>query len=349
MKQRTKLFGIYLPFFILITVGAIVLRTIATVNYFNYEYGYFTSSALPAIANALIASAFFFFLIYIISTRARVSLIPNFSSSANYIPSSAVSASLVFMIIHLMKVFINEDSSISKWLALVTLIFAALSIVYFALNTIFIRTVSIRRANFGLCAIVFFGLYLAYLYFDKSMPINAPVKIVDQIAYVFASVFFLYEIRLSLGREKWRSYMLFAFGTAVFSAYSAIPALITYFVNGEVISNSIYESILTLSVFLFAVFKLFLTDKLVECKQSPIVTQLKAAAERRIAELHPAPTHQHEEEIPESTEESEVPDEKQYSILDIVSEENADTEVKEEINEEETEKEEPVNEENISY
>ena len=64
MKQRSKLFGIYLPFFILITVGAIVLRTIATVNYFNYEYGYFTNKAVPAIANALIAAAFVFFNIY---------------------------------------------------------------------------------------------------------------------------------------------------------------------------------------------------------------------------------------------------------------------------------------------
>ena len=136
MKQRSKLFGIYLPFFILITVGAIVLRTIATVNYFNYEYGYFTNKAVPAIANALIAAAFVFFLIYIISTREKLSLIPNFSSPANYIPSAAVSAALVFMIIHLAKVFINEEALINKYLALATLIFAALSIVYFALNTI---------------------------------------------------------------------------------------------------------------------------------------------------------------------------------------------------------------------
>ena len=344
MKHRTKLFGIYLPFFILTTVGAIVLRTVAAVNYFNYEYGYFTNESLPAIANALIAASFFFFLIYIISTRAKVSLIPSFSSPANYIPSAAVSASLVFMIIHLAKVFINEEQSINKWLALVILIFAALSIIYFALNTIFIRTVSVRRANFGLCTIAFFGLYLAYLYFDKSLPINAPAKIVDQIAYVFAAVFFLYEIRLSLGREKWRSYMIFGFGAAIFSAYSSIPSLITYFVNGEVISNSIYESILTLSVFLFAIFKLFLTDKLVERKESPVVTELKAAAERRNAEIYPTPEPLPEEELSEEAEESEAPDENQYSILDIVNASSTDAETEEII----TEEEEPVNEENIS-
>ena len=326
MKNRTRLFGIYLPFFILLTLVAITLKTVATVGFFEYNYHFFTNKPLPIIANSLMAAAILFFIIYIIVACKEIKLIPSFSSPANYVPSAIISASLIFMIMHLLNEFFYEPKFsihgkivITTWLALILAIFAALSIAYFALNTIFIRTVSIRRANFGLCAIIFLGLYLAYLYFDTSAPINSQIKISDQLAYAFAAVFFLYEIRLSLGREKWKSYIIFGFIAAALSAYSSIPALITYFATKRVISNSIYESILTFSIFLFVVLKLALINRLIEKKEDAFVEKLKEAAKKRETELNPITT-ENEEPIPEE-EQIEEPDENQISILDTKTEE----------------------------
>ena len=314
MRNRQRLFGIYLPFFMLLLLGAITLRTIASIGFFNYRYHYFTNRTIPLIANILIISAMVFFIIYILCAHRRIKLIPSFSSPSNYIPSAAISASLIFIVIHFVKLFISSDISLIKWISLIISLFAVLSVVYFALNTIFIRTVSARRANFGLCVIIFLALYLAYLYFDPTAPINSPIKTVDQLTYAFAAVFFLYEIRLSLGREQWTSYIIFGFLAASLAAYSSIPALITYFAkNRTVISNSIYETILTFTIFLFIALKLLLTDKLTENSESPLITKLKAAAQKRAEELSPSVMPQ---ELP--TEEGEdMPDENQISILDI--------------------------------
>lgn len=317
MKNKTRLFGIYLPFFILILAAAITLRAIATTGYFNFRFAYFTNPVLPAIADVLIICAILFFIIYIIAAHRKTALIPSFSSPANYIPSAAVSASLIFMILHLIRVFIKSDSSITKWLSLIISVFAALSIIYFALNTIFIRHISARRANFGLFFIIFLSLYLAYLYFDDSTPINSPIKVTDQMAYLFSAVFFLYEIRLSLGREKWNLYIIFGFITAILTAYSSIPTLITYFITGKTISNSIYESVLTFSIFLYATLKLLLTDKLIDKEPSAFVCELSAAAKARELEMNPIAQEEDTAEMTESTEENEVPDENQISILEM--------------------------------
>ena len=331
MRNRKSLFGIYLPFFILLLLGAIALRTVSTMAFFNMRYHYFTNRPLPLIASVLLVSAILSFIIYIIATKKQISLIPSFSSPANYIPSAIVSAALVFMIANLMgklsnslpfPIGIKPDERLALMLVIFLLlalsVLAALSIVYFVLNTIFIRTVSARRATYGLFVILFLSLYMAYLYFDTAAPINSPIKTVDQMAYVFAAVFFLYEIRLSLGREQWKLYLIFGYIAAAICAYSSIPALITYFAkNKTVISNSIYESILTFTLFLFISLKLLLTDKLVENSEDPFIEKLKEMAQKRTDELTP---HVDEaEEVSEDTVE-EAPDENQISILDMQAE-----------------------------
>jgi len=198
MRNRTRLFGIYLPFFIILILTAITLRTIASIKYFNYTYHYFTSTSIPLIANAITTVTIVFFIIYIFSVCREIKLIPSFSSPANYIPSAAIATALVFMSIHFSHVSADsinhavnfEDPSQIKWLSLILALFALLSVMYFVMNTIFIRTVSIRRSNFGLCMILFLGLYIAYLYFDTTAPINSPIKTVDILTYAFTAVFF---------------------------------------------------------------------------------------------------------------------------------------------------------------
>lgn len=328
MKTRTRIFGIFFSVFLLLLAAAITLRTIAIANkeYFNYKYKYFTVNSLPLIANILITVTIIFFIIYIIGAVRELKLIPNFESPANYIPSAVVSAALFFMTIYLIKKCKNaSDLSISTLLPLLLIIFAILSIVYFAYNTLFIRTVSARRAGFGLCIVIFLSLYLTSLYFDTTTSINSPIKTVDQLTYAFSAVFFLYEVRLSMGREKWKTYIIFGFIAAALAAYSSIPAIITFFIKKEVISSSIYESLLTFSLLIFISSKLILTDKLIERKESPLIKKLREAAERREAEMHPAKNPELSEE---PTIAENLPDENQFSILDIAhdAEENSVTE-----------------------
>ncbi|MBR0449266.1 MAG: hypothetical protein IIX30_00435, partial [Clostridia bacterium] len=105
---------------------------------------------------------------------------------------------------------------------------------------------------------------------------NAPAKITDEMAYLFAAVFFLYETRISLGRGKWRAYVTFGLIAAQLAAYSSIPALIVYFAKGEMISNSIFESVLTFTLFLFITSRLGMVSTLTPDKPCDVAAAIDA-------------------------------------------------------------------------
>ena len=134
------------------------------------------------------------------------------------------------------------------------------------------------------------------------------------MAYLSATLFFLYETRLSLGREKWRPYIAFGFIASLLTAFSSIPALIIYFAEKRIISNSIYETLLTLALFIFISAKLLLTANLIEDKRSSIVEGIIHAAAVREQEINPKKEIV-EEPIAEET--REEPDENQISITEI--------------------------------
>jgi hypothetical protein len=113
------------------------------------------------------------------------------------------------------------------------------------------------------------------------MAINAPNKIVDQMAFIFASLFFLYEIRISLARECWHLYIAFGFIAATLGAYSSIPSIVMFFVKDTVISHSLEETLLTLCITLFIASRLVLACKLNPDRESEFVAAMRERADER--------------------------------------------------------------------
>ena len=77
----------------------------------------------------------------------------------------------------------------------ITSLLAALSIfsiAYYVANAFVIERTSTSRAAFGLANVATLALYASYLYFDTKLTLNSPNKIVDQVAFLFAALFFLY-------------------------------------------------------------------------------------------------------------------------------------------------------------
>ena len=317
MKNKARLFGLYLPVFIIILIAAVALRSVLILNF--YKEGYFTNKTIETVSNSMVIFGSVCFLTYIWTARKGIKLIPSFSSPANFVPSAAVGAALLALIIHFVplakQALESEKMPIyEKIFTVLVPIFAALSIVYFIFNTIYIRTVSVKRANLGIFLLIFLCLFMAYIYFDGTLAMNSPIKTADELAYLFAAVFFLYETRLSLGREKWKPYIAFGFIASLLSAYSSIPSLIAYIVEGETISTSIYESVLTFAIFLFITCKLLLTGELIEKVESPTVSGLKAYAEQRKNDIEARAAL----DVPdESASQAQETDENQISILDI--------------------------------
>ena len=141
---------------------------------------------------------------------------------------------------------------------------------------------------FGLATVILLAFYASYLYFDTTLPINSPNKIVDQMAYILSALFFLYEIRISLGRECWHIYMTLGFLSALFTSYSSIPSLLIYLTKGISPSNNIYETALTLALFIFVISRIILAATLKEDKESEIVAAMRVFATERDEEIKEA-------------------------------------------------------------
>ena len=300
MKNKTRLFGIYLPLFAIATIAAVIMRSIACLEHFNSFTNYFENKSLITAANIVIVCASIFLFTYVFIAPKDIKLIPSFTTPATFVPTGIVTVALAFMMMFMfnnaqnireaIKIANTLSSNYRDQISSLTMnmvicyaaaLFALLGALHFILAALLEKISSSARANFGLCSVAFFALYAIYLYFSTDLPINAPNKLLDQMVYLFAALFFLFETRLSIGREKWREYIAFGFISAMLAAYSSIPTLITYFTDGICVSNNIYESLLSFSIFVFITARILLTGELIEDKESPIVAALSAFAEKR--------------------------------------------------------------------
>ena len=286
-----------------------------------------------------------FFLTYIFTARRDMKLIPDFTSPATYVPTGIVTVALTFMItwltvraykikeaIDMLKEFAWEYSQARAELStqrlffiivIITALFAALSIVHFLLTALLEKNSSTKRASFGIFTVLFLSFYGLYIYFNTDLPINAPNKALDQMSYLLAAVFFLYETRLSLGREKWRSYIAFGFISSFVGIYASLPALIIYFSKGAIISISIYESALTLALSAFILSRILLTGELIEDKPSDTVRSLISFADAREDAINPAASSAEvidiSGEVLAETENTDTEDGNQITIEDVES------------------------------
>lgn len=297
MKRFSTKLGIYLPLILTATVLAVAFRTVATLSDFDFESGtagliYYKSGALIGIANWTAVAAIVLSLGFIFIARSfnpRVS----FDSPLTYVPSGAVATALIFISANMLYTAKEASGSLISREALafpniLLIILAVLGIaaaVNFSLNLFSEKVRSTARASFSILSALFLCGYAAFLYFDPSLPKNAPTRIVDEMTYLFAAVFFLYEARISLGRRLMRAYVSFGLCAMLLSAYSSIPTLIVYLSKGSMISHSLAECILTLSLFVYILLRLCMLLFSGEDKINPVTEAIKAIANERQSEI----------------------------------------------------------------
>ena len=296
MSKKYRL-GIYFPILILAIIAAVALRTEASISSYNFVYGYYYGSVTFNISVGLCvaASLFLFSSAFLKNKSKEPDLI--FGTPALYFPSAFICIGLIFTSINLISelksassimIYGNVFSVPSNLVALISALLALAAILYFVFACITVETFSSPRAVFGMIAALFFVSYASYLYFNTELAINAHSKSIDQLAYVFTAVFFLFETRISLKRQSWRFYVAFGYVAALICAYSSIPSIIVYFINGKALSDSIYESVMTFSAFLFILARLLQTAFLRnnECCQSALSAIAASQAKAKGTEEH---------------------------------------------------------------
>ena len=294
MKKNQRQIGLYYAVMLVLLVIGIALRCIACFTELNYKTGYFGNDVCITLANSLVISAAIICFSYIFVADKDFKLCASFDNALTYIPGGAVSAGLLFLSVKMISTVKNEHkilfskstfANYESALMLLVGLLAMAGIMNFLFNALSEKRADTTRAGFAIAMSIFLAIYGAYLYFSTELPLNAPNKLIDMLAYLFASIFFLYEARLSLGRDMWRPYIAFGLIGALLTGYSALPSLIIYFANGEVISNSVAENTLSLTLCIFITARLFLATKLDDGQTSDVALAVEKMVSCRMKEM----------------------------------------------------------------
>ena len=284
MNKNSRRLCVYFTLVSVLSALAVGFRSAACIIDLDFLYGYFNDKTL--INTASISSFIAIFIAFLFGASGqKFSLRPSFSSPATFIPTGIVGATLLFFATNLLaQVKALQQSNVRMIVSATTLLCglcALLSIAHFFLNAFITEAKTEIRSYFAIATVITFSSYAAYLYFIGGTSINSPNRLTDQMAYLFSALFFLYEARISLGREKWRGYCAFGLAAMVSTAYSSIPTLIVYFAKGELLSINIEETMLTLSLFIFIAARILLTIGLPDADKNRKIAAIESFADER--------------------------------------------------------------------
>ncbi|MBR2972253.1 MAG: hypothetical protein IKC61_04935 [Clostridia bacterium] len=299
MNTNSKRLGIYLAAVILLTSAATSLRTVACMTALNYGSGYFTDKTLINTANIIIALTVLGSFSYLF-VAPHINLRASFSTSATYVPAGVLGVATAFFGtkvlsyatgISVYPIFPDNMArmeSIAKLVGILVALLAFLSIAHHFLSAFITESKTELRSYFAMATITFFALYSMLIYLDPTISIGDSSKILRLTAFITSAIFFLYEARISIGREMWRLYTVFGLVAAALCAYTSIPGIIVYYAKDSLISSadkyslvSIEEYLLLLALFIFISARLWITVSIREKKENELIKAFATYADER--------------------------------------------------------------------
>ena len=288
MNKNTKRSAILILITLLFSIATVILRTIAALKDLEDNLIYYGKSGLST-ASAIVMFAGSILLLTLSFSLKKEQLRAKFTSSLAYIPTGIVAAVLLLFTTAMFSKHLELDelssmipaASTASTFALVVSILAVLSAIHFTLNAFIPERHAKLRAYFAIGTLLLMASYAAYLYFNTSEPINSTNKLTEQMAYLFAALFLLFETRISLGREMWRAYAAFGSVAALLTASAGIPSMIFYLAKGAPLTHTIESAVLLTALFIFIFLKLCLAAISLRDEEAPEMAVLREYAEKR--------------------------------------------------------------------
>ncbi len=107
----------------------------------------------------------------------------------------------------------------------------------------------------GIAAVLGCALLTICFYFDMTLEMNAPIKVLPQIALLCAMIYFTSELRCYIDRHAPRAYRVLCAWTIVFGACSSLPMLIAYLIGSIRRTDLLFVSILLLGITAMAILR----------------------------------------------------------------------------------------------
>ncbi len=267
---------------------ATVMKTVACFTDLNYATGYFRIGILSTVSAYIAAAVCIASISYLFISKSTVPLTRP-TGALSFIPGGMASAAQFFLSAELFSSFISKADENGVTLGVACILALAILSVFSALSFFFAvfyeKRENTMKAAYLIAAVAFFAAYAAHLYFDSTTPLNSPAKIADQMAYLAAAVFFLYETRVSLGRSIWRAHTAFGIIAAAICFYASLPALILFFAKGILITKSLASAVLLFTLGICALAKVILYSVSEREEESPTAATVRAIADKRAEEI----------------------------------------------------------------
>ena len=288
MTIKNRAIRIYLTVLAFATLAASGIRAAALVKDFDFASGHFDGKSLITAASLLTVASAIVMITYVFFADKSKGYVAQFSTPLTYVPAGAVCAATVFFLLNIKEAIpklseVSKGTPITDILLLLVFYLAFPTVIYFILNSVSSERASNARAVCGIATVICFALYTSYLYFDTALTINNPNKIIDEMAFLLAALFFLYETRISISRESWNLYFVTGAIASSVGLYSSVPAIIATMIRDKAISESLEENVLILTVAVFIFARLILSATYNEDKRSDTITMLRDAALEREA------------------------------------------------------------------
>ncbi len=230
MKNRSKVIIFALAAAVLTVVG-VLLRTVGIFRYYDRDVGYFrTGSLVPQIFTAVCVIAFAVFALSGLFA-SKVKIRSAFTGVASKAGSAFAAVVLLMHALYLVPYCLSyvEGSVLIPGLYLV---FAFLSVIYFALGCIKKYEAAENRSILGFCVIFYATAGLAKSYFDFTTTMNSPDKVILYMAYMSMMLYVLFETRFLMGIGKSGRFTVFTFVVFFFCTVSSVPAIAAYLSKG---------------------------------------------------------------------------------------------------------------------
>lgn len=269
MQKISGKLKIYLCTSIIVAALTAILLTLSVFLSYDASPNYLRPALIPYVFEALLIvsiifalSAFFTIPKNELSGDSPITLPVSFVSIV-FAAILAAAAVIVYCVALNFGSFATDFASIasvSPTLLLVTGILTLISIVYFTFNC-FVTDDSqkYKHALLGFAIPLTAALYVSISYFDISVSMNAPIKLLFHYSLISFMIWSLYELRAIIGKPMPRVYFVFGLITLIFSASASIPWLIAFGagkLTGSVFPSYILYTALSLAACIYTATRL---------------------------------------------------------------------------------------------
>ncbi len=232
---------------------AALLRTPALCLFFDRTVGYcdpnaFSTLLYIVIALFLLACAAYAILAAKCEKKQQIALAPDVTSQASILRIASLLTSLVFLVVAVWEI---ASATTISYPALLRLLGAALAMIYFAARN---KQVLMWL---GLGVHVYCIFVLVTEYFDWTIPMNSPLKIMQQTAMIALLLFITVELNHLNNTRRSIRYTVCAALAAFFGCANGLSLIAAYLAGGIVRTDILFHSLPALAIALYAIARLF--------------------------------------------------------------------------------------------